>query len=671
MPVTMGGLASGVDTDSIINKLVEVESQPIKQLQRGKYLNNQKKEALRKLSSQLKDLDSKAKDLYGFRAAYDEKKAVSSDTSVIEATASKQADSGSNKVEVLQLASYHKITTDAIEYEKKLPAGKFSITVNGIEKKINFRGGGLKALNEAIREEADEIVATDHISTDGTKYVVGLTSKIPGKKGEIGVKGSEDLLKAAGLINGEKIKSQDDFPVVFDRKFFSPYSGEKKPEDQDGTLDVGKEGKEVTVKGELWQEYELPFKADIKKDTILKFSFTYSKEEEEKVPLKVETGPEDEINVKGIKLKSYNISRIRPLSKKEEKKFDSALGIGIISSEDGKRVEKIYPIEKDAAKNQEIPVGRDFEGKQAVKLVLYCSDGSAVFIEPVLSTPVKTRGDFELKNTIAKAENARLKVEGLEIERDRNEGLSDVIKGVTLNLKRKSDYPVELKVSPDLDKPVLKIKEFVDSYNKYIDLHKALTKAVKVEKPGESDKLQESGLFMGDMALVRLENSLKTTIGASYPARVDKPVKMFNQMGVSTGKVNSSWDSIKEGKLVVEEDELRRVIVENPDGVKEFFGSDIDGDNRTDNGMAYTLVKTLNPYISSGKNIIESKIDFEDNSIKMANERITRQELHIKQFEEKLRKKFAVMERSISGAKSQQNWMKNQMGGGGGSQSEQ
>ncbi len=54
---------------------------------------------------------------------------------MIEATASKQADSGSNKVEVLQLASYHKITTDAIEYEKKLPAGKFSITVNGIEKK--------------------------------------------------------------------------------------------------------------------------------------------------------------------------------------------------------------------------------------------------------------------------------------------------------------------------------------------------------------------------------------------------------------------------------------------------------------------------------------------------------------------------------------------------------
>ena len=79
MPVTMGGMASGMDTDSIISKLVEVESQPIKKLQRAKLVNNQKKDALNKLSSSLKDLDGKSRDLYGFRASYDEKKAISSD----------------------------------------------------------------------------------------------------------------------------------------------------------------------------------------------------------------------------------------------------------------------------------------------------------------------------------------------------------------------------------------------------------------------------------------------------------------------------------------------------------------------------------------------------------------------------------------------------------------
>jgi len=204
MPFTMGGVASGVDTDSIINKLVEIESQPIKQMQREKVLNNQRKEALRKLSSQLKDLDAKARELYGFRAAYDDKKVVSSDSSVVEATASKHADSGSTKIEILQLASNHKISTDPLSPDKKLPSGKFSITVNGIEKKISFKGGGLKSLNEAIKEEADEIVNTDYINTDGNNYIISITSKVAGKKGEIALSGSEELLKAAGLINGEK-----------------------------------------------------------------------------------------------------------------------------------------------------------------------------------------------------------------------------------------------------------------------------------------------------------------------------------------------------------------------------------------------------------------------------------------------------------------------------------
>lgn len=139
----MGGMASGIDTDSMINKLVEVESQPIKQLQRGKIVNSQKKEALGKLSTQLKDLDAKARDLYGFRASYDEKKAVASDTSVLDATASKNAETAAVRIEVTQLASYHKISTDPLEYEKKLPAGKLILKVNGEERTVRFRGGDL------------------------------------------------------------------------------------------------------------------------------------------------------------------------------------------------------------------------------------------------------------------------------------------------------------------------------------------------------------------------------------------------------------------------------------------------------------------------------------------------------------------------------------------------
>ncbi len=666
MPVTMGGMASGMDTDSIISKLVDVESQPIKQLQRGKLVNSRKKEALNKLSTTLKDLDSKSRDLYGFRASYDEKKAISSDPAIIEAVASKQADAGLKKIEVLQLASFHKISTDKIDSEKKLPSGKITIDVNGVEKSITFKGGKLKALNEAINDEAFSLVASDYVNTEEKSFIIGLTSKVAGKKGEIKITGSEELLKEAGFIIGEKVKSQDDTPVVFDRKFFSSYEGEKKPEGQNGTLGVGVDGKEINLKGFLWQEYEIPVKADIKKDSTLKFGFIYKKEIDEGVPYMIETGPEDEINVKGITLKSYNVSRTRPLSRKEEKKFDSLTGVGVIAMDNGKRIEKIYPVEADAAKNQEIPVGRDFDGKQISRLVFYNNDGEVSFSEPVISTPVKTKGEFELKNIVAEASNAKLKIDGLEIERDKNDGLTDVVKGLTLTLKQKTVAPIEMKISPDIDKPILKIKAFVDSYNYYMDLNKSLTKTVKVDKPGQADKLDESGIFVGDMMMVRLENSIKTSVGGAYSSREEKPIKMFNQMGVSTGKPNSSWETIKEGKLVMDEDELRKAILENPEGVKSFFGSDTDGDNKIDNGMAFTLVKTLVPYISSGKNIIASKIEFEDDSIKMANEKIKKHETHLKTFEDKLRKKFATMEKSISGSKAQQNWMKGQMGGGGG-----
>ena len=662
MPVTMGGMASGVDTDSIIEKLVEVESQPIRQLEKSKVKSNGRKEVLGIVSSQLKDLDSKAKDLYGFRASYDEKKSVSSDPAVLDATATKYADIGNTLIEVVEVASNHKITTDTIDGDKKLPAGRLVVEINGETKSIRFRGGKLSSLADAIGEEASELLSVSFIKTSGNDHIIAITSKVPGKKGEIKFSGSEELLKESGLITGKKNDKSEDTPVVFDRKYFSSYQGEYKPERADGSLQVAGDGKSVSIKGQIWQEYELPLGVDIAKDTILSFNFKYIEEEKDVVPYKVETGPEEEVNIKGIRIKSYNISRIRPVDEKDTEKFDSIIGVGVVSSDDKGRSEKIYPVSPDASAKQEIPVGKDFEGRKISRIVFYANTGEAVFSEPVFATPIADTGEFELKNIIEEPKNAILKIDGIEVERESNRELNDVVKGLVLDVKRKSVHPVELRVSHDIDQPVERIKKFVESYNAYIELHSKITKAVKVDKPGESQKLDESGMFVGDMTLIRLENALKSVVSGAYPSRAEKPIKIFTQMGVSTGSVNSSWETIQQGKLVVDEAELRKAIIENPEGVRMFFGSDYEGDNRVDSGMAFSLVRTLTPYISFGKNIIETKIELEDNSIKLANERIQRHEAHLKQFEEKLKKKFASMEKAIAGSKSQQNWLNQQTG---------
>ena len=141
---------------------------------------------------------------------------------------------------------------------------------------------------------------------------------------------------------------------------------------------------------------------------------------------------------------------------------------------------------------------------------------------------------------------------------------------------------------------------------------------------------------------------------------------MLPQIGISTGKVNAAWDTIKEGKLQLDEDLLRNSIISNPEGVKELFGSDNDGDNRIDNGFGYTAENTLEPYVRPGQNIVKTKMDEQDDSVKRLDENINRQQDHLKAYQTKLRQKFGAMEKAVSSSKSTQNWMKQQMGSGGG-----
>lgn len=668
MPVTFGGMASGLNTDDIIRKLVEVEAQPIRQWEEEKFTFNKRKEALGILKQHLAAVNDTAKDLYGFRASYADKKSISSDPDVVEATANKFAENGVRKIEVLDIASTHRISTDALKSDQKIEAGKFKLEVNGLSRQVRFRGGSLKSLQDQINDAASDIVTTSYVNTVENQYLVSIESKVPGKKGEIKISGDRDLLYAAGLIKGEKGQEKETMSLVFDSKYF--VANPSKPDvEPAGAIEVDKDGKWARIKGMLWREYVTPLEVSIKKTTIFEFKVEYSEpeaeKEEEALPYRLEIGPEEKTVIKGIDLNSYNVSRIRPIEKKEKKQVVvDVLGVGVVSSEKDARYEKIYPIDKKFKGKMEIPIGRDFEGKKINRVIFYCNTGSVVFSDASMFTPIEGTGLLEPKNEIAKPNDARLKIDGIEVVRDKNDGISDALKGVTLNLRSTSDRPVNIKIEPDIEKSLQKIRAFVDAYNKYLEYEREITKSEKSSKAGEYQKNKyKNGLFLGDMTILRLENSLKSTIGDAYPSRSEKPIKVISQMGVSTGAVNAAWETIREGKLVIDEGVLATTLKENPDAVEEFFGSDTDGDNRIDNGMAYRVEMVLRPYIGSGKNIIASKVDLEDNNIKSANDRIERQQEHLKRYEEKLRKKFATMEQSISGAKSQGEWMKNQMKG--------
>ncbi|MDR3238406.1 MAG: flagellar filament capping protein FliD [Spirochaetia bacterium] len=669
MPVTMGGVASGMDTNGIIDKLVEAEMQPIKLIQRDIEYNRGRIAALEVLTASLKDLEKASRELYGFRASYEDKNVMSSAPHVLTVSSTKLAEKGLHAVEVLDMASSHIISTDEISDDTAITNGRFSIRIADDSYNINFKGGNLKSLQEMIDSAAGERVSSSIMKTTNGKSVLTLTSKIQGRKGEILLSGNFDMLKSIGLAGGMKTQETLGADISFERRYLLPYSG-KLDADQYGGVQTEDNGRKIAVTGLLWQEYTLPVKIAVKNDTVFEFSFAYKEEEkpeeEKQDPSRIEIGPDEKTNVAGIELKGYNIARVRPGEQRDgtEKSFDSLMGVGVISDVSGRRVEKIYPVEPDAEPKQKINIGKDFAGKQITKIILYCNDGVAEFSDARISASDETGSSFEPRNVIAKASDAQLRVDGVEISRDKNENLTDVIKGLTLNIKSASQTPVTLKIDQELGSSIDKIKAFVEAYNKYIDIHLELTK-IEPSKPGEYAKNKsKNGLFVGDMTIARLENTLSSIISSTYPNRADKPVRVISEIGVSTGKANSGWGAIKQGKLVIDEEILTAVISDNPEGVRMFFGSDSDGDSKEDSGMAFTMVKQLDAYVGTGKNIISTKISLENDGIKTSNDKIARKEDQIKQYEIKLRTKFSAMEKAVSGANAQKAWMNQQMGGG-------
>lgn len=89
---------------------------------------------------------------------------------------------------------------------------------------------------------------------------------------------------------------------------------------------------------------------------------------------------------------------------------------------------------------------------------------------------------------LVKAENAKLNVNGIDIERQSNT-VTDAPQGITLNLTKKvTDATVT--VTKDDTKAKEAIKSRVDAYNSLVDTFNSLTKYTAVE-PGEeaSDKM--------------------------------------------------------------------------------------------------------------------------------------------------------------------------------------
>lgn len=169
MSITFGGLATGIDTESIISALMKVERAPIERLQRDQSYFSSRLEAFAQLDEKLKVLLDRARTMDGPEelAAAAVKQ---SSTQYLATTVDSQASAGSYEVTVMALARQQKDVSAG--YADKSAAlfgtGSISLTVGGIshELAIGAQDNSLEGIARVINAADLGVGAT--LIHDGT-----------------------------------------------------------------------------------------------------------------------------------------------------------------------------------------------------------------------------------------------------------------------------------------------------------------------------------------------------------------------------------------------------------------------------------------------------------------------------------------------------------------------
>jgi len=207
--LSLGGLATGMDTESIINQLVQLEQRPIINYQQEISELEQTKGAWRDVNSRLDRLEDRTTDLK-FAATYNSRSSSSSNSDVVTATATSDADEANYSVTVNSVATSQRIAGDRLDDSATAInelagftsiAAENNIQVNGTDITIN-ETDTLSDISNKINDAdagVNASIVDNHLVLESTET---------GEKNEIALVDDNDLFKSLGILQtGDNDKS--------------------------------------------------------------------------------------------------------------------------------------------------------------------------------------------------------------------------------------------------------------------------------------------------------------------------------------------------------------------------------------------------------------------------------------------------------------------------------
>lgn len=196
-------------------------------------------------------------------------------------------------------------------------------------------------------------------------------------------------------------------------------------------------------------------------------------------------------------------------------------------------------------------------------------------------------------HAITDAQDAKLTVDGSDFTRSSN-NISDIITGVTLNLKSVSETEVDTDGNP---KPVSEqltlskdrsaispaIQDFVKQYNALLSTTSSASKYVPNDPDNQENNGEVSGPLVGDSLLRGLVGEVRSTVNGRY-GDSDAVYSSLASIGITVDAAT--------GQLTLDQAKLDEAIADNPDEMAAIFD-----DHNGMEGLASKFNKTFDEYL--------------------------------------------------------------------------
>ena len=194
--ITAAGVGSGIDVESIISSLMELERQPIEALNNRKQTLDVELSAMGSVKSAMNELATSAR-LLGDDTRFGPFQASSGDEDIFTATATGGSSSEFHSVEVLSLAQNHRMASGLYaSSDATVATGSmtFSSGENNFDIAINGTNNTLVGLRDAINDSTDNTsISASILNVDGGSRLV-FNAKEGGTSNAIIVGGSSSIV---------------------------------------------------------------------------------------------------------------------------------------------------------------------------------------------------------------------------------------------------------------------------------------------------------------------------------------------------------------------------------------------------------------------------------------------------------------------------------------------